>query len=312
MGQYEDPGGRAHRAVALGGASDRARGRRGVSALGWFGLLLMVCVLVACSGPVPAPVSPPAPQAPRPAPGGTSSASTVVSLTFDDGNWSQYAASSVLLEHGMRATFYVNTGLVDRGNPSVMTWDQLRALRQAGNDIGGHTRDHLHITQLAAADRRSQVCGDRDRLVAQGMNPVSFAYPFGEHDAATEALVRSCGYRTARITGGFNSTHDAETIPPADPYTVASLTSGKEDGSNPPLQLNALESAVTTAANRGGGWVPIALHTVCQRFLPDYQACMKSDGPIDYDVLSDFLGWLQHDAPPGTVVEPVSEVTNLP
>jgi peptidoglycan/xylan/chitin deacetylase (PgdA/CDA1 family) len=276
------------------------------------GVLASVVALAGCSTTVAPPVAAPVPQDPNPTAVGPPTPRTVVSLTFDDGNGTQYTIFPELLEHGMRATFYVNTGLVDRGDTSVMTWDELRRLSLAGNDIGGHTRDHPHLTQLAPADQRAEVCGDRDRLVAQGFDPVSFAYPFGEYDAATEALVRSCGYRTARGTGGLDNAVYSESMPPTDPYAVASMTGGDENSSNGPLQLGMLESAVKAAADHGGGWVPIVLHMVCQQSTPDYQTCMRSDGPIDFTTFSQFLDWLGDQAPPGTVVKTVSDISALP
>ena len=36
----------------------------------------------------------------------------IVSLNFDDGSFDQYAVRSILAEHSMRATFFVNSGAV--------------------------------------------------------------------------------------------------------------------------------------------------------------------------------------------------------
>jgi peptidoglycan/xylan/chitin deacetylase (PgdA/CDA1 family) len=46
------------------------------------------------------------------APSADGASETVVSLTFDDGQASQYAAASVLHRHGMAGTFYINSGYV--------------------------------------------------------------------------------------------------------------------------------------------------------------------------------------------------------
>ena len=45
---------------------------------------------------------------------GRASAATAVSLTFDDGRQTQYAARAPLSAHGMHGTFYVNSGVVER------------------------------------------------------------------------------------------------------------------------------------------------------------------------------------------------------
>ena len=73
----------------------------------------------------------------------------IVSLTFDDGSSDQYAMRSILAEHSMRATFYINSGTV--GMPGYLNWDQLAALAADGNELGGHTVDHVKLTTLSAS-----------------------------------------------------------------------------------------------------------------------------------------------------------------
>jgi peptidoglycan/xylan/chitin deacetylase (PgdA/CDA1 family) len=242
-----------------------------------------------------APRPPPLP--PRP---------TTVSLTFDDGSRSQYALRPILLDHGMRATFFVNSGLVDRNDGSAMTWAQLRGLAADGNDLGGHTIDHRNLLQLAPAERLRQVCGDRDRLIANGLPAVSFAYPYGEFDPAAERLVRSCGYRSARTSGSVSPTGPrfAADLPPADPYATAALDPQGEG----PIRLSYLTSAVRSAAAHGGGWLQIVVHQVCQRSDRNFGTCMRSHRPIELGVLVDFFDWLRAGAPPATAVKTVRDV----
>jgi peptidoglycan/xylan/chitin deacetylase (PgdA/CDA1 family) len=230
---------------------------------------------------------------------------TVVSLTFDDAHPSQYLVRPILLDHNMRATFYANSGLVDRGDDSEMTWDQLRALAADGNDVGGHTLTHADLSRLNLADQEHEICADRDRLLAQGLNAVSFAYPFGALDADAERIIRSCGYRSARSGGGanFSGPTYSETIPPANPYSTLAI-----DESHGPLQVEFLESAVEAAASHGGGWVQIVLHMVCRASTPDFNQCMSTEAPIELGVFIEFVEWLETRAPPGTEVRTVAEV----
>lgn len=74
---------------------------------------------------------------------------TVVSLTFDDGNLDQYmlAFQRALQPHDMRGTFYVNTGLISNPNyAGFMTWSNLADMSSNGQEIGGHTVDHIDLT----------------------------------------------------------------------------------------------------------------------------------------------------------------------
>ncbi len=262
--------------------------------------------LAACA----APVSPPAPAPPVPAgPAGPAVPRTVVSLTFDDGSRPQYLVRPILADHGMQGTFYIISGFVDHPDGSTMTWDQIHGLAADGNDIGGHTRDHLVLPTLSNAQKIAEVCSDRNALVAQGFDPVSFAYPTGAFDFPSEEAVKECGYRTGRSAGDVSETGPefAERIPPADPYATDALATPASG----PLTLDYLQTAVRAAAAHGGGWVQIVFHLVCQASDPDYQKCMTSEGPVDMGVFSSFVDWLSDGAPAGTVVQPVSVATTV-
>jgi peptidoglycan/xylan/chitin deacetylase (PgdA/CDA1 family) len=161
---------------------------------------------------------------------------TIVSLTFDDGLSSQHTLRSMLAQHGMYGTFYVNSGRV--GLPGMMTWSQLLDLAANGHEIGGHGVDHVELTTLNQRDARRQVSNDRQALISHGFDVSSFAYPYGSHNASVRSLVRECGYSSARRAWGlcplgqFPPDCDAwypdvvEQIPPVDHYatrTVACL-----------------------------------------------------------------------------------------
>jgi peptidoglycan/xylan/chitin deacetylase (PgdA/CDA1 family) len=206
------------------------------------------------------------------------SAQPIVSLTFDDGNADQLPVRDELAARGMRATFFVNTGTV--GAPGKLTWEQLQSFAAAGDEIGGHTVDHVNLK--TAPDALHQVCDDRAALVAHGFDPLSFAYPFGAYDRGVQALVRSCGYESARTTLQIGP---AETIPPRDPYAIAMAPAVRST-----TTLEQLQSYVNAAD--GSGWVVLLFHHVC-------------DGCDSYaiapETLTAFLDWLAPRAAVRTV-----------
>lgn len=218
----------------------------------------------------------------------------VVSLSFDDGLTAQHDAAAVLAPHGVRATYYVNSGAIDqRGGGGTMTWAQAQALAAAGHEIGGHTRDHVDITRtdLTTEDRWQQLCGDRVRLDEKGFPAHSFAYASGNFDEAAIAMLEGCGYQSARKAGGlqFGSPTAADTRPPVEgAYRIRAL--GAVDSG--PLTSEGLQEAVETAYEDGGGWLPILFHRVCYSSLPSYAECMGSFRPIDSSSLSAFAAWL--------------------
>ena len=225
----------------------------------------------------------------------------MVSLTFDDGRQTQYAAREPLNAHGMRGTFYVNSGLVGATISDYhMTWNQLHELAADGNEVGGHSLTHPHLTRISAADLRREICDDRTKLLEQGFSPVaSFAYPFMEEDATVESMVKKCGYSSARWGGGIRSPGCAgcpfaETIPPKNPLVIRTPTD-----INTGTTLAMMKRAVTQAEVNGGGWVVLVFHSVCN-------ACDKLS--ISPDQLTAFLDWLQPRASTGTVVKTHGEV----
>lgn len=135
----------------------------------------------------------------------------IVAVTFDDGYADNYEIAAPILEkHNIPASFYVSTGKITTGasfehderrlgyGMPNMNWDQLRALRDRGFDIGSHTVSHINCAQSAPdvlADELEQSLAQiRDEL---GMADVHFAYPFGRRSDFNEealAAVKNAGY----------------------------------------------------------------------------------------------------------------------
>jgi peptidoglycan/xylan/chitin deacetylase (PgdA/CDA1 family) len=238
-----------------------------------------------------APAQPPLPVRP-----------ITVSLTFDDGDDSQYRVRPLLSSHGMRATFYVSSG------NKTITWPQLDDLYNDGNEIGGHTVHHVDLTSssLTLDQKTKEVCDDRQTLLQHGYNPVSFAYPFGSYNATAAGIVQSCGYQSARRAGGVNPSVNtySETIPPADPYVIRTVYREATDE----LQLSDLTNPIVTASTHGGGWIVLVFHEICSESASDYASCAASYKPIKDTTFNSFLDWLEKSAPPATTVKTVRQV----
>ncbi|MEA2212401.1 MAG: hypothetical protein QOF83_2349, partial [Solirubrobacteraceae bacterium] len=220
-----------------------------------------------------------------PATAAAATGQTIVSLTFDDGTASQYWALAQLQAHNMTGTFYINSARTGTSD-YYMNWTQIHDLYKAGNEIGGHTADHVDLPNTDPAEAQRQVCDDRSNLLSQGYAPTDFAYPYGDYNSSIEQMVASCGYNSART-----SVLAPETNPPADPYAIRSGASSST--------LAAYESAVTNAEQRGGGWVPVTFHQICNACDTDW---------ITQADFSSFLTWLQGQQGNGVVVSRVADV----
>jgi peptidoglycan/xylan/chitin deacetylase (PgdA/CDA1 family) len=189
-------------------------------------------------------------------------ASTVVTIGFDDGTADQLGALPILQAHGMTATFFVNSGSI--GDPEHLSWADLHTLFDAGNEIAGHTVNHVNLAPLTTAEARQEVCTDRNNLLVEGFPATSFAYPFGSFDSDTEQVVRDCGYNSGRGVAGISKTGPfAETIPPLDPYATRTPPNPKKS-----TKLSTLELYVLNAEANGGGWVQFVFHRLCEQCGP--------------------------------------------
>lgn len=158
-----------------------------------------------------------------------------VAVTFDDGYLDNYEiALPILLDHQMKATFFVITNMIgdlpkssDEGKrlcPSrhMMTKQQLREMHNSGMEIGSHTRTHIHVRDEL---RRSydaawnELAGSRQALEDMlGSEVRTFCYPNGQKgvfDEATKKLLQDAGYYYAATTiwGAFDHQTDPLEIP---------------------------------------------------------------------------------------------------
>jgi peptidoglycan/xylan/chitin deacetylase (PgdA/CDA1 family) len=211
------------------------------------------------------------------APARAATAPTVVTIGFDDGTAEQVDALPILQAHGMKATFFVNTGVI--GDAEHLSWAGLHTLFNAGNEIAGHTVDHANLAPLTTAEARQEVCTDRNSLLAQGFPATSFAYPFGSFDGGTEQVVQACGYNSGRGVAGISKNGPyAETIPPLDPYATRTPPNPKKA-----TKLSTLELYVQDAEANGGGWVQFVFHRLCE------QCGAYAITPSKFAALLDFL-----------------------
>jgi peptidoglycan/xylan/chitin deacetylase (PgdA/CDA1 family) len=123
-----------------------------------------------------------------------------VLITVDDGYVDDVTQIlPVLLAHHLTAAFYIITGRFHEAG--FVSEAQVRQLDAAGMDIGAHTRHHLDLPSLGAAQMQDEVAGSRQDLERVLHHPIaSFAYPAGSYDAAAIDVVRRAGFAIALTT----------------------------------------------------------------------------------------------------------------
>lgn len=76
----------------------------------------------------------------------------------------------------------------------MLTWNQVREMRTAGMDFGGHTVHHRFLDTLNEKEAVAEVEESMRRITAEtGLVPVAFSYPRGRSNAAVRAWLAGCG-----------------------------------------------------------------------------------------------------------------------
>lgn len=139
-----------------------------------------------------------------------------VAITFDDAYRSVLELAKPILDrHGMRASVYVPTDWAGRDEPmswpgidqwtggphegelACMGWDELRALADAGWEVGSHTRSHPRLPEVAGDQELSDELEGSRRACEEhlGLPCESIAYPYGAYDERVVEAAARAGYR---------------------------------------------------------------------------------------------------------------------
>lgn len=130
-------------------------------------------------------------------------------LTFDDGYVSVLdKAVPVLRQHRAPSVCYVSPSLFGQqpkpGEPAAMELldaDGVRELAASGVTIGSHSDVHDSLTGRTAEDLERATVASRQALRdLVGVEARTFAYPYGDHDAAARAAAEKAGYECAFAT----------------------------------------------------------------------------------------------------------------
>ena len=141
----------------------------------------------------------------------------LAALSFDDGMEDNYSALlPILREFGATATVYVTTGIIGAANPwadpasglRMMTADELRALAEAGIELGAHTVTHPDLAELDRETCLREMVDSREAIERlTGARVRTFAYPFCRYGEAAVNAARDAGFDaavTCEGRGGWN------------------------------------------------------------------------------------------------------------
>jgi peptidoglycan/xylan/chitin deacetylase (PgdA/CDA1 family) len=136
----------------------------------------------------------------------------VVGITFDDGYLNNLNhALPVLSAHGFSSTCYAVSQFLGKTNAwdqaagiaptALMSAAQLRTWAAAGQEVGAHTRAHVHLPQTQASAAKDEILGCKSELEdLTGCAVKHFCYPYGEYASEHVALAREAGFETVTTT----------------------------------------------------------------------------------------------------------------
>jgi peptidoglycan/xylan/chitin deacetylase (PgdA/CDA1 family) len=101
-----------------------------------------------------------------------------------------------------------------RQSHRVMTVEEVRKILASGLiEIGAHSVTHSLLSSLTSAEQSSEITGSRDACCdLVGYRPCTFAYPFGDYNDDTVAIVADAGFGLACTTDAFGVGRDAQRL----------------------------------------------------------------------------------------------------
>jgi hypothetical protein len=130
-------------------------------------------------------------------------------LTFDDGHISNFEfALPILQSHAIQAWFFITVGWTGQRR-HYMDWQQLRALHEAGQQIGAHGWNHTLLTHCNPGELQKELVDARLTLEDKlGTSITTMSLPGGRANRRIFTACREAGY-----TQVFTSIPKAEPQP---------------------------------------------------------------------------------------------------
>lgn len=114
-----------------------------------------------------------------------------IALTFDAawGNEDTANILAILEKHNIKATFFMTGGWVESYPEDV------KAIFEAGHDLGNHSESHPDMATLSAEEIREELMGPHERVrELTGYEMTLFRPPYGSYNNELIDTANECGY----------------------------------------------------------------------------------------------------------------------
>lgn len=116
-----------------------------------------------------------------------------VALSFDAawGNEETSKLLEILAKHQVHVTFFMTGGWVE-AYP-----DDVKAIYEAGHDLGNHSENHKNMSQLSEGEIAEELNSVTEKVEAlTGYKMFLFRPPYGDYDNEVINVAKECGYYT--------------------------------------------------------------------------------------------------------------------
>ncbi|WP_433891872.1 polysaccharide deacetylase family protein [Streptomyces sp. CA-111067] len=112
----------------------------------------------------------------------------VVFLTFDDGLEKDPEFVTMMRELNIPFTMFLTDRFIKDD------YGYFKPLQELGNPIENHTLTHPDLIHITDQEQQAEICGQQVKLTQEyGATPGLFRPPYGNMNAATVQIVKSCG-----------------------------------------------------------------------------------------------------------------------
>ena len=143
--------------------------------------------------------------------------------SFYEYGWPKFKAAN------LPVTLFLTTFPIDNNYKGLISWDNLRKMKQEGLDIQAHSHNHYHLTNLDDNAMKYQVKTSQQRIKQElGINSKIFAYPYGEASSRLMKHVKNAGFIAAfgQHSGGMTS-HSNKLYLPRFPINMSYGNKGR-------------------------------------------------------------------------------------
>ena len=134
--------------------------------------------------------------------------SKALTLSYDDGVYSDIEFINILNKYNIKATFNLNSGLFNKDGMYIrrLTKDEaLKLYLDSGMEVAAHTATHLNLIDLDINAAKKEIVDDIKELSRLfNTDILGFAYPFGTYNDRLVDILKDCGIIYARTTEETN------------------------------------------------------------------------------------------------------------